>query len=62
MGAGVIAFIVARQRAEPDAAITRIIVVRPIDVGNSSAAYTHEYVSVLARSDGTFNFVLPTVT
>ena len=33
--------------------------VRPIDVGNSSAAYTHEYVSVLARHDGNFNFVLP---
>src|SRR5205085_6465360 len=51
--------VVARQRAEPDAAITRTIVVRPIDVGNSKAAYTHEYLSVLARHDGRFNFVLP---
>ena len=59
VGAAVIAFVVARQRAEPDAAITRTVVVRPIDVGNSKAAYTHEYVSVLARHDGTFNFVLP---
>jgi hypothetical protein len=59
VGAGAIAFVVARQRAEPDAAMTRVVVVRPIDVGNSSAAYTHEYVSVLARHDGTFNFVLP---
>src|SRR5207245_8602313 len=50
---------VARQRAEPDAAVTGVIVVRPIDVGNSSAAYTHEFVSVLARHDGRFNFVLP---
>ncbi len=59
IGSGMIAFIVARQRAEPDAAITRVIVVRPIDVGNTSAAYTHEFVSVLARHDGSFNFVLP---
>src|SRR5438132_8619937 len=59
VGAGMIAFLVARQRAEPDAALTRVIVVRPIDVGNSSAAYTHEFVSILARHDGTFNFVLP---
>ncbi|HLZ27464.1 MAG TPA: hypothetical protein VKV73_09100 [Chloroflexota bacterium] len=59
VGAGVVAFAVARQRAEPDAAVTRVIVVRPIDVGNTSAAYTHEYVSVLARHDGNFNFVLP---
>src|SRR5204862_1359413 len=58
-GAAVVAFVVARQRAEPDAAMTRILVVRPIDVGNSKAAYTHEYVSVLARHDGSFNFVLP---
>ena len=58
-GAGMTAFLVARQRAEPDAALTRVIVVRPIDVGNSSAAYTHEFVSVLARHDGRFNFVLP---
>ena len=49
----------AIQRAEPDAAITRVVVVRPISVGNSSAAYTHEYVSVLAKRDGTYNFVLP---
>ncbi|HEX8969546.1 MAG TPA: hypothetical protein VF937_16805, partial [Chloroflexota bacterium] len=59
VGAGAVAFVVARDRAEPDAAMTRVVVVRPIDVGNSSAAYTHEYVSVLARHDGTFNFVLP---
>src|SRR5207237_7488281 len=58
-GAGLRAFGVARQRAEPDAAITRAIVVRPIDVGDSKAAYTHEYVSILARHDGVFNFVLP---
>src|SRR5579859_2798851 len=60
LGAGTIAFVVAGQRAEPDVAITRIVVVRPIDVGNSSAAYTHEYLSVLARRDGNFSFVLPT--
>src|SRR5438045_8465593 len=59
LGAAVVSFVVARQRAEPDAAMTRIVVVRPIDVGNSSAAYTHEYISVLARRDGAFNFVLP---
>ena len=59
LSAGLFAFVVARQRAEPDAAMTRVVVVRPIDVGNSSAAYTHEYVSVLARRDGVFNFVLP---
>ena len=59
VGASVVAFVVARQRAEPDAAVTRVIVVRPIDVGNTSAAYTHEYISVLARHDGKFNFVLP---
>ncbi len=59
VGAGMTAFLVARQRAEPDAAVTRVIVVRPIDVGNSSAAYTHEFVSVLARHDGRFNFLLP---
>src|SRR5207302_6590361 len=59
VGAAAIAFVVARQRAEPDAAMTRIVVVRPIEVGNSSAAYTHEYISVLARRDGAFNFVLP---
>jgi hypothetical protein len=58
-GTATLAFLVARQRAEPDAAMTRVVVVRPIDVGNSSAAYTHEFVSVLARHDGTFNFVLP---
>src|ERR1051326_5918545 len=38
-GAGLLALAVARAHAEPDAAITRVIVVRPIDVGNSSAAY-----------------------
>jgi hypothetical protein len=59
VGAAALALIVARQRAEPDAAMTRVVVVRPIDVGNSAAAYTHEYVSVLARHDGVFNFVLP---
>ncbi len=59
VGAGAFAFLVARQRAEPDAAMTRVVVIRPIDVGNSSAAYTHEYISVLARRDGSFNFVLP---
>ena len=59
LSAGLLAFVVARQRAEPDAAVTRVVVVRPIDVGNSSAAYTHEFISVLARRDGTYNFVLP---
>ena len=57
--AGVLAFAVARQRAEPDAAMTRVIVVRPIDVGSSKAAYTHEYVSILARHEGRFTFTLP---
>jgi hypothetical protein len=59
VGAGLIAFAVARQRAEPDAAMTRVAVVRPIDVGSSKAAYTHEYISVLARREGQFSFVLP---
>ncbi|MBV9545602.1 MAG: hypothetical protein JOY61_14620 [Chloroflexi bacterium] len=59
LGAGALAFVVARAHAEPDAAVTRVIVVRPINVGNSSAAYTHEYLSVLARRDGNFNFLLP---
>jgi hypothetical protein len=59
LGVAACAFVVARQRAEPNAAMTRVVVVRPIDVGNSSAAYTHEYVSVLARQDGAFSFVLP---
>lgn len=59
LGAGGLAFSIALQRAEPDAAMTRVVVVRPINVGNSSAAYTHEYVSVLARRDGNFNVVLP---
>ena len=59
VGASALAIIMALQRAEPDAAITRVVVVRPIAVGNSSAAYTHEYVSVLAKRDGTYNFVLP---
>ena len=58
-GAATVAVLVARQRAEPDAAMTRVVVVRPIDVGNSPAAYTHEFVSILARRDGIFNFVLP---
>jgi hypothetical protein len=59
LAAGGTAVLVARDRAEPDAAVTRIVVVRPIDVGDSSAAYTHEYVSVLAKRDGTYNFLLP---
>lgn len=59
VGAAAVAVLVARQRAEPDAAMTRVVVVRPIDVGNSPAAYTHEFVSILARRDGVFNFVLP---
>ncbi|HYW87242.1 MAG TPA: hypothetical protein VFB50_05705 [Chloroflexota bacterium] len=58
-GATLLAFAVARGRAEPDAAMTRIVVVRPIEVGDSSAAYTHEFISVLARRDGKFDFVLP---
>jgi hypothetical protein len=57
--AAVVGFAVARNRAEPDAALTRVVVVRPIEVGESSAAYTHEYISVLARHDGKFDFLLP---
>ena len=53
-----VGFAVARSRAEPDAAVTRVTVVRPIDVGDSSAAYTHEFVSVLARRDGNFDLQL----
>src|SRR5262249_37367521 len=59
IGSAGLAFVIAVQRAEPDAAMTRVVVIRPINVGNSSAAYTHEYVSVLARHDGTYDFVLP---
>jgi hypothetical protein len=59
IGAALVAFVVARQRAEPDAALTRVSVIRPISVGNSSAAYTHEFISILARHDGKFTFVLP---
>src|SRR5919206_5124471 len=58
-GTALIAFGIARDRAEPDAAMTRVVVVRPIEVGNSSAAYTHEYVSILARRDGQYDFLLP---
>jgi hypothetical protein len=54
----VIGFAVARNRAEPDAALTRVVVVRPIEVGDSAAAYTHEYISVLARREGKFDFQL----
>ncbi|HEV7662507.1 MAG TPA: hypothetical protein VGQ62_03135 [Chloroflexota bacterium] len=59
IGAALVAFVVAKQRAEPDAALTRVSVIRPISVGNSSAAYTHEYISILARHDGRFSFTLP---
>ena len=55
----VFGFAIARGRAEPDAAMTRVVVVRPIEVGDSAAAYTHEYVSVLARREGRFDFQLP---
>lgn len=58
-GASLLAFAVARGRAEPDAAMTRIMVIRPIEVGDNAAAYTHEFISVLARHDGKFDFVLP---
>jgi hypothetical protein len=58
-GASLVAFVVARQRAEPDAALTRVSVIRPISVGSSSAAYMHEYLAILARHDGRFSFVLP---
>ena len=53
-----ISLLVARQRAEPEVAATRLIVVRPIDVGDSQAAYTHEYLSVLARRDGNYTMTL----
>jgi hypothetical protein len=56
--ATVIGFGVARSRAEPDAALTRVVVVRPIEVGENAAAYTHEFDSVLARRDGKFDFQL----
>jgi hypothetical protein len=56
--AAVIGFAIARGRAEPDAAMTRVAVVRPIEVGDSAAAYTHEFISVLARHDGQFDFQL----
>lgn len=59
LAASLVAFVVARQRAEPDAALTRVSVIRPISVGSSSAAYTHEYISVLAHRDGQYTFVLP---
>lgn len=59
VGVSVLGLLVARQRAEPDAAITRVGVIRPIAIGNSAAAYTHEYVSVLAHRDGDYSFVLP---
>lgn len=49
-----VALLVARQRAEPEVAVTRLVVVRPIDVGDSQAAYTHEYLSILARRDGSY--------
>jgi len=52
-------FAVARGRAEPDAAMTRVVVVRPIEVGEGSAAYTHEWISILARREGKFDFLLP---
>jgi hypothetical protein len=58
-GATLLTFAIARGRAEPDAAMTRIMVVRPIDVGENSAAYTHEFISVLARREGKFDFILP---
>lgn len=58
-GASVLAFGLARQRAEPDVALTRLSVIRPIEAGESSAAYTHEYLSLLAKRDGTFSFALP---
>jgi hypothetical protein len=49
---------IAKQRAEPDLAINRLTVVRPIDNGDSPAAYTHQFVSLLARHDGTFTLGL----
>ena len=52
-------FTVARTRAEPEAAMTRVAVVRPIEVGEGSAAYTHEWISILARREGKFDFLLP---
>lgn len=54
--AGAVAF--ARQNSEPDAAVTRLSVIRPIEVGDSAAAYTRDYVSVLAKRDGPFSFAL----
>jgi hypothetical protein len=59
-GASALAFGLARGRAEPDVAVTRLAVVRPIEMGESAAAYTHEYLSILAKRDREFSFVLPT--
>ncbi len=58
-GAGTLAFTFAQQRAEPDVAVTRLSVVRPIETGESGAAYTRTYLAVLAKREGTFSFVLP---
>jgi hypothetical protein len=53
VGAGI-----AMQRAEPDLAVNRLTIVRPIDNGDSPAAYTHQFVSLLARHDGNFTLDL----
>lgn len=52
------ALVLANQRAEPDVALTRLSVVRPIEVGESSAAYTRSYVSMLAKQDGVYDLQL----
>ncbi len=53
------AYGMANQRAEPDVAMTHLSIVRPIEVGDASAAYTRDYVSLLAKSGGAYDFTLP---
>ncbi len=52
----------AVQRAQPDLAVNRLTVVRPIDSSEGTAAYTHESLALLARHDGSFNLALPSST
>lgn len=53
-----LALVLARGRAESDVAVTRLSVIRPIEVGESSAAYTRQYVSILAKREGQYTFDL----
>lgn len=53
-----VTFSLARDRSEADLAVTRVSIVRPIDVGESQAAYTREYISALAKKPGEFNVQL----